>query len=161
MLILINGYSREDMIEGILLQLDRAAKSKEVRDLAVQIIGYDNDIIKSIHKWVKDNVRYIQDPVQTDGFIELFISPVKMVKDYSEGKQIAGDCDDMAILTTSLYRAVGLSANVCLLSTGGNGLDHAVCKVWSERLGKYLMVDPSASVPCGWEEKSSETLMVV
>jgi len=159
MLIRIENYSLKDITDGIELLLDRAAHAPEVRQLAVSIIYERQDRIAAIYDWVKANVSYVPDPVQAGGEIELFISPVKMVKDFGNGVAIAGDCDDMALLTTALYRSIGIKANVVLLDTGGSGLDHAVCEVETEELG-MITVDPSAEYPLGWEEKYFSKVVV-
>ena len=152
MLTRIKGYSLNDIKNSIRQFLDDASGSSDVRALAVGIVSGNQDKIAAVHDWIKQNVSYISDPVSATGDIELFISPIRMTKDYNTGKALGGDCDDMSILATALYRSIGIRANVLLLDTGGMGLDHAVCKVYSEKLG-HLMVDPSAPIPVGWSEQ--------
>jgi len=149
MLTIIKNYSLDDIKDSIKYLLDKASESEEVRQLAIEIIHNKPDPIAAIYDWVKTNVKYTPDPVR-NGQIELFISPVRMVKDYRQGKPLAGDCDDMALLAVALCRSIGIHSSVVLLDTAGEGLDHAVSQVSSN--GVTLMLDPSANVPLGWEE---------
>lgn len=143
-----------DIKDSINYLLDKSSQSEEVRNLAISITRYSPDPIASIYDFVRNNVQYTPDPVKNAEQIELFISPVRMVKDYYKGKPLAGDCDDMALLTTALCRSIGIRSNVIILDTEGNGFDHAVAQVYSEKLGKYIMIDASTDeVPLGWEIK--------
>lgn len=146
MLVRIRDYNTQDIIDGIKLLLDRAAHSEEVRTLAVQLTHDRQDKIAAIYDWIKQNVSYVPDPID----IELFISPIKQVKDYNSGLGIAGDCDDMAILATSLYRAIGIKSNVVLYNLNGQGLDHAASRAWSDKINQWIIVDPSSEFPLGW-----------
>jgi len=160
MLITIQNYTLQDIISGIQLQLDRAAHSIEVRDLAIQINSTESNPISTVFDWIKKNVKYVSDPVKQDGIIELFISPVKMAIDYKNGQALAGDCDDMAILATALYRQLGMQSNVIILNLVGQGYDHAISRVYSEQLSTFIMIDPSANFPLGWVEQSVENIIV-
>lgn len=162
MLKVIRNYNLSDIKESILLLLDRAAKSFEVRQHAVEITSDAQDKIAAIYDWVKSSVSYVPDPIGASGKeIELFISPVRMVQDHKQGLKIAGDCDDHALLSTSLFRALGIPSNVVLIDSAGNGLDHAYCKAWSEKLGHWVNVDTAnADVPLGWHYSTRQEIVV-
>ena len=155
MLTVIKNYSLSDIKASINQLLEKASHSEQVRELAVQVTNHDP--IVGIYDWARANIRYTPDPVEK----ELFISPVKMVRDHYQGKKLSGDCDDSALLVTALYRSIGLKSNVVLLDTAGQGLCHAVSQVYSEKLGRYVMVDASTSeIPIGWEIKYFQKIVV-
>ena len=150
MIIRISNYGIEDIKDSVKFLLDRASHSPEVRQLAVQITYDKQDKIAAVYDWIKSSVSYVPDPV-TNGEIELFISPVKQARDYAQGLRPSGDCDDQAILATALYRAIGIRSNVVIIDSIGNGLDHAYCQVWSDKLNQFVSCDPSGDYPLGWE----------
>ena len=143
---ILKGYDMQDIKEGILHQLDQAAHSPEVRQHALQICAAAEDKITAIYEWVKRNIYYVSDPVN----IELFTSPVRLIQEYKQGKSPAGDCDDCAILVTALCRSVGIPANVILVDSAGEGIDHAISQVWSEKLNCWLVIDTTSPYPLGW-----------
>ena len=149
MIIRIRNYGIKDIEDSIKFLLDRAAHSPEVRQHAINIIYDKQDKIGSIYDWIKSSVSYVPDPI-TNGEIELFISPIKQVKDYGAGLRPSGDCDDMALLATALYRAIAIRSNVIIIDSIGEGLDHAYSRVWSDKLNQYINCDPSSDYPLGW-----------
>jgi transglutaminase-like putative cysteine protease len=149
---IIKKYTLGDVKSSILLLLDRASKSPEVRQMAIQITYTEQDKISAIYNWVKQNVSYIPDPIGPTGEeIELFVSPVKMVNDYNQGLRPGGDCDDHALLDTALFRAIGFRSNVVLMNSAGQGIDHAYCRVYSEKLSRWLRCDTSVNTPLAWD----------
>ncbi len=161
MLTVIRDYTLQDIETGITYLLGKAVETPEVRTLAVAIIYESQDPISAIYEWVKVHVKYVPDPVSGSDTIELFISPVRMVKDFNAGMTIAGDCDDLALLTTALYRSIGIPANVVLVDQDGDGLDHAYCVVWSDKLNQWINSDPSApELPLGWELQLASKITV-
>lgn len=155
-MIVIQPYTIDDVMTGIRYLLDKSAQSGEVRDLAVQITGYSDDPITKIHEFVRNNVRYTPDP----NTVELITSPVKMARDYFSGLPLQEDCDGMATFAVALMQAVGLSAQVELWDTKGLGLDHAVGRVYSQKLGRYVTVDPASHLPLGWEFKVAQRIVL-
>lgn len=150
MITVIENYNLEDVKTSINHLLRKASESEEVRQLTISVVGDCPDPIPPVYDFIRYNVKYISDPIGG----ELFISPVKMVNDYSNDKPIGADCDDMAILAVAMYRSVGLESNVVLLDTKGKGLDHAVARVRSRQTGEYIMIDPSTpKYPLGWQER--------
>lgn len=151
MLVRIRDYTLDDIQDGIKLLLERGAHSPEVRQHAINITYDKQDKISTIYDWIKHNVSYVPDPIGAGGEeIELFTSPVKMIRDYNLGLRPAEDCDGQAILATSLYRAIGTRANVVIIDSVGNGLDHAYSRVWSDGLNDWVNCDPSSQYPLGW-----------
>ncbi len=160
MITVIQNYTVNDIVSSIKYLLDKASKSEEVRQLAVQVTYAQQDKIAGIYDWIKSNVAYIPDPVRGNDEIELFISPVRLVKDYNQGIAIGEDCDGMAILATSLYRAIGIKSNVVIIDSVGNGLDHAYCQAWCDKLEQFISVDPSSNNPLGWELVYKEKVII-
>ena len=157
----IQNYGLQDIENSIRYLLEKSSNSEEVRQLAIEIAAGKEDPIAAVYDWVKGNVAYVSDPIDVEGdVIELFISPVRMVKNYRKGKTIAGDCDDMALTTTALLQAVGIKSRVVLLDMAGGGLDHAICEAYSEKLDKWVMIDASATMPLGWEETHVQKLVI-
>jgi transglutaminase-like putative cysteine protease len=152
----IANYTLDDIKSVIDLALARASESVEVRTLALTIVEGSTDQIAAINDWVKSNVRYISDPEH----IELIISPVRFAQDFNAGNPMAGDCDDMAVLSTSIYRALGLKSNVVLIDQTGFGYDHAYSTVYSETLGKWVNIDPSSNNPLGWYLQHKSQLFI-
>jgi transglutaminase-like putative cysteine protease len=162
MLTVIRGYSMGDIQVSINYLLDKTAQDMNFRDFALGIVQGANDPILKVHDWVKSNVKYVPDPIGSSGEqAELFTSPLRMMENYKAGIPLGEDCDGMAIMTVALLRAIGYKANVILLDTKNNGIDHAVARVYSDKTKAYIMVDPSSSlVPCGWTESSFGSIEV-
>ena len=152
----IDNYNLNDIIAGINTFLARAAESLEVRALALTITEHAIDPIAAIYGWVQTNVKYVPDPTH----IELFISPIRFARDFNAGLPMGGDCDDMAILTTALLRAIGLKSNVVLIDQTGFGIDHAHSRVYSDKFYKYINVDPSSDYPLGWEPQFKSQVII-
>lgn len=113
--------------------------------------------ISAIQKWVQNNVRYVFDPRD----VEYFQTPRRTLIDG------AGDCDDQAILTTSLLESIGYTTAICLCNPRGSGsaYSHAVGavkfpKAQKIRLGdgkeavfgtdKWYIVETIQKRPFGW-----------
>ena len=161
MLIRIQNYTIDNIRDGIKFLLDRAAHSPEVRQHAVTITYDKEDKIAGVFDWIKSSMSYVPDPVLgDDGEIELFISPIKQVRDYNSGVRPSGDCDDMALLSTALYRAIGIRSNVIIIDSIGNGLDHAYSRAFSDKLNDWVSVDPSSHLPLGWDILYKEKIIV-
>jgi len=162
MLTIIHDYDINTIKDGLKYLLKKASNSEQLRELAIQITYTEQDSIATIYDWVKNNMKYVPDPVLAgDEEAELFISPVRMIKDYHLGKPLAGDCDDMALLAVAFCRSIGIKSNVVILDTVGEGYDHAIARAYSEKLEKWVILDPSTSeIPLGWEEKYVSKVIV-
>ena len=156
MITVIKNYDIQDITDNVKRLLEVASHAPEVRRLAIQITSDREDKITAIYDWVKQHVQYVPDPTS----IELFVSPVRIVKDYYECKTIGEDCDGHAILVTALCRSIGINSNVVLIDSLGNGLDHAFSEVWSEKLNCWINVDTTSEYPIGWIYKYSQRIVV-
>ncbi len=155
------SFTASDLSKYMKQLLDKSSTDENVRSLAVNIIGTNSDNISTIFDWVHNNIKYTPDPVGPNGEeIELFISPSRMVRDYNEGKPLTGDCDDMALTMTALYRALGLKANILLLNTKNNGFDHAIVQVYSEKTGEWYNADATGNMPLGWQQTCFNSMTV-
>jgi len=154
----ITDANLDDMMQSLSRLTGDGIRSSEVRQLALSITSNSTDNIAAVFDWVKSNVRYTPDPSVGDG-IELFISPVRQVKNYNEGKEMAEDCDGMAMLCSAMLGSIGHRTRIAIMATGGGDYDHAVCQVFSDELGDFINVDPSnTDYPLGWEIQYSKVI---
>lgn len=136
--------------------LNDAKLKPDFVEYAKGVVGEDEDWIARTYDYVKQYVEYVPDP---DG-MELFIAPWVMMERVRE-ETAAGDCDDIALFTASLFRATGHQSRILIIATGSQGLDHAVAEVFNPKINEWVMVDPSAkNVPLGWYERHSERVIV-
>lgn len=86
-------------------------------------VGMNSDVWKiwQLNRWVSANVDYVSDPLESNYFAYAH-----------ETLEIgAGDCDDFAILLSSLYESVGLDAAIAGIDTDGDlQTDHMACLVY-------------------------------
>lgn len=160
MITIIRDYTLTDIISSMQYLLANASHSAELRSLAIQITDDKQDKIVAIYNFMKTEATYLPDPLGNNGQIELFISPVKLVEDYTKGIRPSGDCDDMALLTTAFYRSLSIPSHIVLVDCIGQGLDHAFCTVWSERLQQWIDIDPTTDYPLGWIHSHSKRILV-
>jgi len=145
-----------DLINAIQDLLHKSESSPEVRQLAVEIVVGQPDMIGAIYDWVKNHVQYIADP--TD--IEMLTSPIRMVLNYREGLLLAEDCDGHALLVTALLRSVGYDAHVILIDQENDGWSHAYTAIKLQD-GSWLNVDTSTSLyPLGWEPHYYQRMVI-
>ena len=160
MITIIQNYSIGDILSSMRYLISSSLEKGNVRKLAVDATAGKGDILSAVYDWVKEHVTYTPDPILPNGSIELFTSPDRMARDYYEGHALAEDCDGISLLTTSMFLSLGIPARTVLLDTSGGGLDHAVTEAYSERLGSYLMIDPSSDLPPGWHESYNSRVEV-
>jgi len=113
----------------------------EIRKIVSSLISSCKDrdydcYIRKIVCYIKSKVKYVNDPPKT----EVFQSPLRTL-DYG-----MGDCDDHAILTATLLRAVGFKVKVVLGAPYGNRYDHVYVKVLHPNKG-WLTIDTTSSNP--------------
>jgi transglutaminase-like putative cysteine protease len=149
MIIRIQNFNMQDIIDGAKFLIDKGVHSPDVRQFALEISA-NKEPVTSIYDWIKANMSYVPDPSTPTTEIELFISPEVLIHDFMNGKPIAGDCDDMGILATTLYNCMGLRSNLVIIDSNGSGYDHAYSRVFSDKLNDWLNVDPSSKFPVGW-----------
>ena len=148
--------SEEIFTRELKRMLVESSDSSKVRQVAWGIVdGHDDHSkIGAIYTWVKDNVIYTPDPIGPEGEIELFTSPIYQIEKYFNGEQMREDCDGIALMVASLARSVGIPARIILIDVAGNGIDHAVAELYSNKLHTWIMIDASSKFPPGWHENS-------
>lgn len=154
MMKLYRNYDLPDVIQAAKSLLDQAAYSPEVRFVATEIVANQPDPLIAIYNWVKGNVSYIEDPVKAGGeHIELFISPVRMVKRYQDGLHLSEDCDGQALLVTAFARSIGIRTDWLILDTTGHGFDHAASEAHYQSRRVIIDTTPlpdGRRLPVGW-----------
>jgi hypothetical protein len=110
-----------------------------VRDVAVaQVaksppgISSDNETWKIwvISRWITNSINYVSDPRDVDYYS--LASETMLIR--------AGDCDDFAILTASMYESVGLDAAIVEVDTNNDTKpEHMACAVYyPQNSGSYI-----------------------
>lgn len=140
-LTLLTGATLQDVQGEISRLLGIGMRSSCVRRLAEEAEGS----VVGIFDFVRGTFPYAPDPHG----MELFISPHRMAEDYYRGRIRSGDCDDLAMIATSMMLSVGENSRVALVNTQGLGIDHAIAQVLTPELG-WLNVDPASRLPLGW-----------
>lgn len=142
MLTLKQSQAIEDIADRMRIFLEEIRTDEEFLEFARSIIAdspaYDNDQLKIILEYVRQNVQYVRDPAGT----ELLTSPHRMMLLIKQGAAY-GDCDCIAIFCTAICRAIGYNAWIVLLDQKGNGYNHAACEVYSEATNLVYYMDPT------------------
>jgi len=80
--------------------------------------------IWKINYWVAHNIKYVSDPKGKE-----YIAYPNETLECG-----AGDCDDFAVLTATMYETVGLDATILLVDTDGDEIaNHAACSVYYDK----------------------------
>lgn len=128
--------------------LNKAKTDPDIQSLALQITDGSDDKIRSIYDFLRTNLRYVTDHANVD----FFVSPIFLVKKYTKGLAIRGDCEEFAMMAVALATAVGMKARVVIVAQTPEGYDHAIAEIWSDKLQRYVQVDASTgNVPLGWQ----------
>ncbi len=156
------NFSIEELAGYLKGFLEKGVSDPAVRVQAITIVLNNPGInpIVSLHCWVREHVWYRDDPsILYPGEIgELFISPIYMVRKFQEGEPLYGDCDDSALLLTTLYKCLGYDAHIVLLDTEGTGFNHAISMV--NENGMTIFADATGNVPVGWLEPYRRKVVV-
>ena len=164
-----NNFSTNEIVGYLDNFIQKGIQNDSVRGQALTIVLDNPDVnpIVSLHRWVREHVHYRDDPsLLYPGEVgELFISPVLMIHNHDKGIELYGDCDDSALLLTTLYRCIGYDAHIVLLDTKGEGFDHAITMVnvtdtMGNPNGMTVYADATGNVPCGWIETYERKLIV-
>jgi hypothetical protein len=123
------------------------AKSAKIRALAVNILNAaavgDKDyygMAKAIHQWVRDEIRYIKDPVgqETLSYPEELAFNTK-----------AGDCDDKVILEIALLGSLGIRAYPVVIGVRPGHFSHVYLNIVipeggrpGTHAGEHIPADP-------------------
>lgn len=96
--------------------------AQRIRETALGIVGSEGYVgqVRAIQQWIQDNIRYILDPIDDTGGVELVQTPQKTLDYY------AGDCDDQSVLAASLLSSIGHPARFIAVGFNGAGLSHVL-----------------------------------
>ena len=91
--------------------------------------------VQAIFSWVRKNLEYVRDIYG----VEELTRPDKIVHSVLNGLNIhSSDCDDFAMLLSSLLRAVGFRTRLEALAVNQpEGYDHARAAVYMDKLNKW------------------------
>jgi hypothetical protein len=95
-------------------QMNAGSKTKQLAESIVLGAADNEDKLRRIYEWVRDNIRYIAVEIGIGGFQPY---PVEDVLRHQYG-----DCKDMSTLICALGKEVGLNMQTALISTWQNGL---------------------------------------
>jgi transglutaminase-like putative cysteine protease len=133
-----------------LVQSSLREPAQKVRETALSIIGAGGwmDQIRSLQQWVQSNIRYIQDPTDETGGVELVQTPQKTLE------YAAGDCDDQATLLAALLSAIGHPARFVAIGFKGGPLSHVLVQTKVNSSGNdandWTSVETILPKPMGW-----------
>lgn len=118
--------------------------SQRIRELTLSIIprNYVGQV-RAIQQWTQQNIRYVHDPIDSEGGAELVQEPVYTVQHQ------AGDCDDQSVLTASMLSAIGHPTRFAAFAFNGGPLEHVVTQT---QIGpQWITVETIEARPLGWE----------
>ena len=137
--------------------LTEGIEDPEVRRLTETAVKGNEDPIRKVYDFVKENFSYLPDPYTA----ELFIHPKLVASDYFQGRLRSMDCDDFALLGASMLGSIGFHTQIVLLDYNfDNIIDHAVAEIYSEKLQSWVTFDPTSDYPLGWDIKASRKVVV-
>ena len=131
----------------IMRQLTRVGKKDiNVRNKALELTRHLNQKdwmgeIKSIHRFVRDNIRYIKDirGVETIAYPDITL-------DLGQG-----DCDDKSVLLSSLLESVGHPTRFVAIGFKPNNYSHVYVET---KIGNtWLGLETTEPVEIGWQPK--------
>jgi len=104
------------------LASDRTDANEDMKKLALQLtqgLSSEQEKLKTLYEWVRDNVRYIAVEIGIGGY-----QPYPATEVF---ENLYGDCKDMTTLLCGLSEAAGIRVDEVLISTWQNGeLDTAL-----------------------------------
>jgi len=132
-------------------------RDRKVREVAFTVLKQENvkakdhvNEIRALQKWVQQNIRYTFD---IHG-VETLHTPRRILIDR------VGDCDDSAMLLSSLLSSIGYETGVMLVDAKGDGrISHAMAAVklprpkGSQPKG-WIPLETTKEVPMGWHPKN-------
>lgn len=140
-------------VEHIKELIRQGSKDFFVRQKAIDILLENKvkpkqymDEIKTLFRWVQQNIRYTKDPFQ----VEVLHSARRMLE------LRAGDCDDMAILLGSMLKSIGHPVRL-VLAGFDPGQPNQYSHIYLEVLHKNRWISLDATMPfaAGWSPPSS------
>lgn len=124
--------------------------SQQIRETALSIIGTQGWVgqIRALQGWVQSNIRYIQDPADDTGGVELVQTPQYTLQ------QTAGDCDDQSVLMAAMLSAIGHPARFVAVGFGGGPLSHVLVQTKVGNTGNdaqdWTTAETILPKPLGW-----------
>jgi len=116
---------------------------QRIREMALEIVrplperAYGQEVA-ALHAWVRDNIRYVQDP---EG-LELVATPIKTVQ-YGQG-----DCDDKSTLLAALLTSLNHPSRFAAVGLDGNPISHVLVET---RVGdRWIPLETILNVEPGW-----------
>jgi len=141
----------ETMLKAIFADvLARSIIHPSVQQLAAEIIADSSEPVIAVYDWMKQNVAYVNDPVDA----ESIIAPWVMVEMYRNGEKLGGDCDDQATWVAALLGAAGYDTKIVLLGQLSAEFDHAIASVMVPGIYRDTWVDvdtTSGMQPTWWQ----------
>lgn len=139
------GFGRTDISINVLAQMRKiileSSRNPLIIDWARDIVSScdwkDVDCeIASIYEYIRDNSRYVHDPLG----LEYIETPLHAYEKITSGQLWHADCDDMSVLSLSLYRAIGYPVKLRAVSYRSSGsLGHVYGIVYVK--GDWIPVD--------------------
>lgn len=123
--------------------------SQLVRETALAIVGNAGWVgqAKALQAWVQSNIRYIQDPTDSDGGVELVQTPQYTLQ------QLAGDCDDQSVLIAAMLCAIGHPARFVAVGFENQPLSHVLVQTKIGNTGTesdWVTVETIVPQAFGW-----------
>ena len=129
-------------------------KDAGIRQLAASLVRdlpqYDRlGEIKALHAFVRDHVRYTNDP-----------RGVEMVQTPQATLEMGvGDCDDKSTLLAALLESIGRPARVVAIALGGRDLSHVLVETHLTK--GWMPLETIKDVEAGWYPKGVTRRMVL
>ena len=122
-----NGIAGATTTLRIMRDLVRAAirdPAQGIREAALNLIQSTAYVqqIRDIQTWVQDNVRYVRDPIDDSGGVELVQTPQVTLQ------LLAGDCDDQATLVAALLSVIGHPCRFIAMWFSDPNDGHVLCQ---------------------------------
>lgn len=112
------------------------SRSAKIRALAINIINAANvadkdyyGMAKAIHEWVRDNIRYVKDPIGDGEDGETLNQETLSYPEETAFNSMAGDCDDKTILEIALLGSLGLQSYPVVIGTQPGRYNHVYLNI--------------------------------
>jgi len=135
--------------------VDRAKLDKRIMFLASDIVSKQRERdqwgeAQAVFDWVQENIRYINDPDDT----ELLMYPMITVS------RRAGDCDDQSMLYNALMSSIGYATRFKTIKADKSNKGqfshvYSMIRLRTGRGWKWFSVDCTQRKPFGWEPPSN------
>ncbi len=112
------------------------SRSAKIRALAINIINAANvadkdyyGMAKAIHEWVRDQIRYIKDPIGDGEDGETLNQETLSYPEETAFNSMAGDCDDKTILEIALLGSLGIQSYPVVIGTQPGRYNHVYLNI--------------------------------